>query len=431
LTFFFYLISVLFVKNYNYFLLSIIFGISLLFLLIDSFYYFFIPFFLVIILGFFVSGVMGSIFSFVLLLFWINFLNYQIWNSFADFNFLMFYLLSFLVLFYFFEKHEKNRFNLFLKKFDFGFIFYLVIFSLFYFLVFSMNNFIFYFSFTVVSIVLSFLISYAFIILFGLGMENISLAKMRWLLDLGNPVLSRLSTAASGTFNHSLRVSELAEACAQAIGANSLLVKIAALYHDIGKIERPKYFAENISTGEENPHDNIEPYLSASIIKRHVIDGVKLARENKLPPIIDEFIKTHHGTTTILYFFIKAKNLQNLLRQSTKDSVEQLKAFSSKKYYFEIKEEDFKYPGPKPYTKEMLILMICDSVEAASRSLTDFSYTSISKLTNSIIDRLSKEEQFSEVDLTFKELETIKETLIKNLYISLHTRVKYPSYEKK
>ncbi|MCX7758246.1 MAG: HDIG domain-containing protein, partial [bacterium] len=194
-----------------------------------------------------------------------------------------------------------------------------------------------------------------------------------------------------------------------------ILVKIGALYHDIGKMNRPKYFAENLVQGEKNPHDEREPYLSASIIKSHVTDGVKLSQKYNLPKIIEDFIRTHHGTTTILYFFIKAKNMQN----------------TSKKYSFEIKEEDFKYPGPKPKTKEMLILMICDSVEAASRSLSEYSYSSIEKLTDNIVNRLIQEKQFSDVDITFKEIGIIKDTLIKNLYISYHVRLKYPSYAKK
>ncbi|MEN3014723.1 MAG: HDIG domain-containing metalloprotein, partial [bacterium] len=188
-----------------------------------------------------------------------------------------------------------------------------------------------------------------------------------------------------------------------------------ALYHDIGKMVRPKYFAENLLEGEKNPHEDKEAFLSASIIKSHISDGLKIAQKYNLPAIIQEFIKTHHGTTTILYFYLKARNLQ----------------YSSKKYSFNINEEDFKYPGPKPYTKEMLILMICDSVEAASRSLNDFSYSSLEKLTENIVNRLIQENQFSDVDITFKELKIIKETLVRNLYISYHTRPKYPGYGKK
>lgn len=393
--------------------------ISFPMILLDKPFYYLIPFWSLILFSFFVGGVILSVLATFWLIIYNNMVYYQLFSSMYNFDYILFIIFSYLFLFYFLVKNDKNRISIFLNEFGFWIfnlwiiylLLYLIVFFVFMSLLGFVEKFFVYFSFSLVSVVISFVLVYFLVLMLGIGIEDIGLWKIRWLLDLNNPVLSELSKSAPGTFNHSLRVSELSEACARAINVNPILVKIGALYHDIGKMLRPKYFVENLVQGEENPHDQKEPYMSASIIKSHVTDGIKLAQKYNLPKVVYDFITTHHGTTTILYFFVKAKNLQN----------------TNKKYSFVIREEDFKYPGPKPYNKEMLILMICDSVEAASRSLQEYSYSAIEKLTENIINRLIKEDQFSDVDITFKELQKIKETLIKNLYISYHTRIKYPS----
>ncbi|MCS7165026.1 MAG: HDIG domain-containing protein [Candidatus Calescibacterium sp.] len=415
------ILSVLFINSSlslkNIFtLISFLFISSVFVISYDEPFYYLVPFWLIVLFAYFLSGIVLSLISFIWYLVLVNFMYYHVWNSLASFNLLSYIVFTFLFLFLFLYIHDRDRIYFLMNELNLNFFAGIILFIAGYFLLMYymgfIDNFFISFSFSLASFVISFVICYFAVLILGIGIGDIGIGRIRWLLDLNNPILSDLSKLAPGTFNHSLRVSELSEACAKAIGANPILVKIGALYHDIGKMLRPKYFTENLVQGEKNPHDDKEPYLSASIIKSHVIDGLKLAQKYNLPSIIQEFIKTHHGTTTILYFFIKARNLQN----------------TTKKYPFEIREEDFKYPGPKPYTKEMLILMICDSVEAASRSLSEYSYSAIEKLTDNIINRLIQEKQFSDVDITFKEINTIKDTLVKNLYISYHVRLKYPSY---
>ncbi len=408
------------VSNIEIYYLSFLLFFSLIFIvLIDKPFFYLIPFWTTFFFAFFVGGFVLYSIVFICSLILYNIAYYQIFGNILSYDLLLFFVITFLFFFYFVYKNENNRLGILLNRLDIGFMLWVIIFFIvefsFMFLLKLIDNFVVYFSFSIVSVMFSFILTYFFVLLAGVGIEGIGINRMRWLLDLNNPLLSEFSKAAPGTFNHSLRVSELSESCALAIGANPILVKIGALYHDIGKMLRPKYFVENLVEGEKNPHDEKEPFLSASIIKAHVSEGVKIAQRYNLPPIISEFIKTHHGTTTILYFFVKAKKLQN----------------TAKKYSFDVREEDFKYPGPKPYTKEMVILMICDSVEAASRTLSEYSFSSIEKLTENIISRLQQEGQFSDVDLTFKELSIIKDTLIKNLYISYHTRINYPKYAKK
>ena len=390
-----------------------LFLLSIIFISLQKPFVYLVPFWSVFIFSFFVGGFVLAIFSFLWFLVFVNLINFQIYNNLVFFDLLLLFIFSFIFMGYYMLKYESDRISFFVNKLDWLFtvnilIFVLVVIGVFSFLR-LVDNFFVYFSFMVVSIIFSLIISYFSVLFLGVGVGGISVSKIRWLLDLNNPILSDLSRLAPGTFAHSLKVSEIAEACAKAINVNPIIVKIGALYHDIGKMVKPKYFVENLIQGEENPHNNKHAYLSAAIIKSHVKKGLKIAEKYKLPDIIKEFIKTHHGTTTILYFFLKAKN----------------DVLGGK--YFEVREEDFKYPGPKPYTKEMVILMICDSVEAASRSLDNFSYSSIEKLTDNIIKRLMDEDQFSEVQLTFNELKTIKEVIVNSLYISYHTRIKYPS----
>lgn len=222
------------------------------------------------------------------------------------------------------------------------------------------------------------------------------------LSDTNQPLLLELSEKAPGTFQHSLSVASLAESAAKEVGANPLLARTGALYHDIGKIQQPFYFSENQSR-DFNPHSLISPEQSAAIVRRHVTDGMELARRHRLPAQLQEFITGHHGTSKIYYFY-----------------AEQLKQSG-----IEPPIELFSYPGPKPVRREVAICMIADSVEAASRSLETFQREEIDALVERIIDRQITEHQFSQSTLSFHEVTLIKElfkTKLNNIY---HNRVAY------
>ena len=223
------------------------------------------------------------------------------------------------------------------------------------------------------------------------------------LSDTNSTLLKDLSNKAPGTFHHSLEVANLSETAASAIGANTLLARVGALYHDIGKINNPSFFSEN-QTSRYSPHKRLTPIESAKIIIDHVSDGVLIAKKNKLPNRVIDFIKTHHGTTRVYYFFKKAIDSKDL----------------------KFEEKDFKYPGPKPFSKETAILMMADSVEAASKSLRDPDIDQISNFVNSIIDKQVEEKQFSECQVTFADIETVKKVLIKKLINIYNLRIEYP-----
>ncbi|WP_069132603.1 HD family phosphohydrolase [Rhodohalobacter halophilus] len=224
------------------------------------------------------------------------------------------------------------------------------------------------------------------------------------LLELGDtnlPLMKKLMNEAPGTFHHSLQVANLAESAASDIGANALLCRVGAMYHDIGKIDKPAYFIENQS--KSNDHDKLKPKMSALVIKNHVSEGVKLAKEYGLPSLIIEFIKTHHGTSLIKYFYGKAQN--------EKES---------------IPEEDFRYDGPTPYTREQGILMLADGVEAASRSMKDPNYSKLENLINRLVDDHINDGQLSNCPLTFKQIQIIKKSFLNILVGVYHSRVEYP-----
>ena len=231
------------------------------------------------------------------------------------------------------------------------------------------------------------------------------------LLDFQHPLLKRLQHEANGTFNHSIVVGNLAEASADAIGANSLLCRVGAYYHDLGKMVRPEYFIENQYTGE-NKHDTLTPVMSAKIIKNHVTEGLNLAHEYGLPHIVSDFIPMHHGTTRVEYFYQKAKE----------DG--------------KVDEKQFQYPGPKPNTKETGILMICEAVEAAVRSIKDPDILKIEDMIDKIIDMRLSAGQLSECPLTMAELTRIKGKvdgttgLLPVLRGFYHIRIEYPDGEK-
>ena len=226
------------------------------------------------------------------------------------------------------------------------------------------------------------------------------------LLELSNTnsrLLRDLNEKAPGTFQHSMQVANLAEAAANEIGANSMLVRTGALYHDIGKIVNPMYFTENQSTAV-NPHNDLAPKDSARIIIDHVLNGIELAKKHGLPDRIIDFIRTHHGTSTVYYFYKKEEegNLED------------------------IRKEDFQYPGPIPFSKETAILMMSDAAEAASKSLKTPTAQSIDALIDKIVAKQMQEGQFNNADITLREIETIKKVLKKKLKNIYHLRIEYP-----
>lgn len=231
------------------------------------------------------------------------------------------------------------------------------------------------------------------------------------LLELGDtnlPLLKELMTKAPGSFHHSLQVANLAESAASAIGANALLCRVGALYHDIGKMVKPSYFIENQT--ESNEHDKLKAKMSALVIKAHVSDGVKIAEKNNLPEVIINFIRTHHGTSLIKFFYDKAQ------KNSEKES--------------EIPEDDFRYDGPVPFTKEQGILLLADGVEAASRAMKDPNYNKLESLINRMVDDHISEGQLSNCPLTFRQIQIIKESFLSILMGVYHSRVEYPEEKK-
>lgn len=233
---------------------------------------------------------------------------------------------------------------------------------------------------------------------FGL-VSDVSLLELS---DTNSKLLKELSNKAPGTFHHSLQVANLAEAAANEIGANAMLVRVGALYHDIGKMNDPTFFTENQITNV-NPHDELSPRDSARIIIDHVIKGIEIARKNNIPDRIIDFIRSHHGTTLVYYFYKKQKDLEG-----------------------ELNEEDFRYPGPLPFSRETAILMMADSVEAASKSLKDPTFLIIDEFVDKIISGQMKANQFLNADITFKEIETIKKIFKQKLINIYHLRVEYP-----
>lgn len=230
------------------------------------------------------------------------------------------------------------------------------------------------------------------------------------LLELNNnnhPLLKELMVKAPGTFQHSLQVANLAEAASSAIGANALLARVGSLYHDIGKSDKPEYFVEN--QFGDNEHDKLKPRMSALVIKNHVSAGVKMAEEAGLPDVIIDFIRTHHGTSIIKFFYDKAK------KAADKNS--------------EVREEDFKYDGPLPNTKETGILLLADTVEAASRAMSEPSYQKLESLVNRLIDEKVDEGQLNNCSLTFQDLRIIKENFLNILVGAYHSRIKYPGQD--
>ena len=248
------------------------------------------------------------------------------------------------------------------------------------------------------------LVSFPLIFMFEQKFLFLSESTLLELADTNQPLLRKLAEEAPGSFQHSLQVANLAEEAARAIGANLLLVRTGALYHDIGKIANPDYYIENQTDGS-SPHESLNPKESSKVIINHVRNGVVLAKNYKIPVQIIDFIRTHHGTSVAYYFYKKFID-QNPGKRDM--------------------EAEFAYPGPKPFSKETAVVMMADAVEASSRSLVKYTEESISELVERILYIQEQDGQFSDVPLTFKDMSDIKSVFRKRLSNIYHVRIAYP-----
>ncbi len=228
--------------------------------------------------------------------------------------------------------------------------------------------------------------------------------------DASHPLLRRLAEEATGTYQHSLRIADMAQSAADAIGSNGLLCRVGAMYHDIGKINKPEYFVEN-QGGGPNKHDKLRPAMSLLIIVGHVKDGIEMAKEFKLPKAIIHFIESHHGTTLVEYFYHAAR------RQSEGQDAPIPAEF------------EFRYPGPKPQTKEAAILLLCDCVEGAARALPEPTPVRLEQLVNKLLTKRLMDGQFDECQITLQELHKVEQSVVKTLNSIYHGRIAYPKTE--
>jgi putative nucleotidyltransferase with HDIG domain len=226
--------------------------------------------------------------------------------------------------------------------------------------------------------------------------------------DVAHPLLQELVRRAPGTYNHSINVASIAEAAAESIGAQGLLVRVGAYFHDIGKMLKPGYFVEN-QGHDANRHESLVPAMSTLIIIAHIKDGADLARQHRLPQSIIDFIEQHHGTTLVEYFYRRASERN----EANPDGGE-------------VDESDFRYPGPKPQTREAAVLMLADAVESASRALVEPTPARIESLVHEIALKRLLDGQFDCCGLTLQELATVEDSLIKSLTAVYHGRIKYP-----
>jgi len=229
--------------------------------------------------------------------------------------------------------------------------------------------------------------------------------------DANQPLLRKLAMEAPGTFSHSLLIGSIAEAAAEAINRNGLLCRVGAYYHDIGKINKASYFIEN-EIGAASRHKELSPTMSQLIIVGHVKDGIEMAKEYALPNVLRQFIETHHGTTLVEHFYHEAKKLK------TKDS--------KGKFIDEPSESEFRYPGPKPLTKEAAIVMLADTIEGAVRSLPEVTPTKVEAVVHTMAMRRLQDGQFDECDLSLRELSQIETSMSKTLAAHYHGRIAYP-----
>ena len=267
-------------------------------------------------------------------------------------------------------------------------------------------------SYLLVSSIFAPIITYGLIIILEVSFGITTDLSLIELLDFNHPLLKRLQQEANGTFNHSVVVGNLAEACADAINARSLLCRVGAYYHDLGKMERPEYYIENQFMGD-NKHDSLTPAMSAKIIRKHVIDGLKLAKDYGLPRLVSDFIPMHHGTSRVEYFY-------RMALEAAKDTNEK------------VDDSAYRYPGPKPNTKETGILMICEAVEAAVRSIKEPDILKIDTMVDKVIKGRLNDGQLDECPLTLDDLRKIKGTVdgnsgmlpvLRGIY---HIRIEYP-----
>ncbi|TXC89988.1 HD family phosphohydrolase [Metabacillus litoralis] len=264
-----------------------------------------------------------------------------------------------------------------------------------------------YFVMACVSGLVSSVLTIGFMPFFETGFGILSTMKLIELSNPNHPLLRKILTETPGTYHHSVMVANLSESACEAIGANGLLARVAAYYHDIGKTKRPQYFIEN-QMNIENPHNKLSAQLSKNIIISHVTDGVEMLRKHKMPKEFVDIAEQHHGTTLLKYFYHQAKE--------SNDS---------------IYEDEFRYPGPKPQTKEIAIISIADSVEAAVRSMSNPTPEKIEKLVKSIIADRLQDNQLDECDLTLKELDIIAKSFCESLKGIFHSRIEYPELSKK
>lgn len=248
------------------------------------------------------------------------------------------------------------------------------------------------------------LASYQLIYLFEKLFGFLSDTTLMELSDTNQELLRKLAEVAPGTFQHSIQVASLAESAVYKIGGNPLLVRAGALYHDIGKMNNPHYFIEN-QTSDFNPHQGLDFEESAEIIVKHVTEGVQLAKKHRLPEPLIDFIRTHHGTSKVQYFY-------RLFKEKFPDATNELNAFN--------------YAGPKPFSRETAVVMMADSVEAASRTLKTYTLETIDSLVDNIINYQQIEEQFNEANITFKDISEIKKVFKKKLQNIYHARIEYP-----
>ena len=248
------------------------------------------------------------------------------------------------------------------------------------------------------------LISYPLILIFEQEFLLVSDTTLLELADINQPLLRKLAVEAPGSFQHSLQVANLAEEAARTIGANQHLVRAGALYHDIGKIGNPRYFIEN-QVDEISPHDKLDPTESARLIINHVKGGVVLGKNYKIPAPVIDFIRTHHGTTVVYFFYKKYAD-----QHPGQTGIEKM----------------FTYLGPKPFSKETAVVMMADAVEAASRSIDKFTEESISELVERILYIQEQDGQYSDVPMTYKDMSDIKSAFKKRLTNIYHARIAYP-----
>ena len=250
--------------------------------------------------------------------------------------------------------------------------------------------------------------------------------EISWLemSDLNHKLLKRMQLEAPGTFHHSLMVAQLAEAAAEAVGANSSMCRVCAYFHDIGKLNKPLYFVENQVEG--NPHDELTPTMSALVIVAHVKDGVDMAIKEKLAPEIIDVIQEHHGDSLVYYFYRKAQEQERMQREETEDG-----KMIPDEEMVDVDRKNFSYPGPVPQTRESGIISLADAVESASRSIDKPNPTKIRALVDDIVLGRIKDGQLDDCGLTLSDVKVIREVFSKTLRSMLHTRIAYPDEKKK